>query len=255
MTTLYQIRNWDVHFENSQSRKYRAVSWVPIPNKHDGKSFRRLMQLADGMEIYAAWILLVQVASKCPKRGVLADDDGPLSAGDVSLKCDAPEHVMEKAMTILSSPEIGWLVACSQHAGSGPVADWESTTLNRNERTERNTPLPPKGDGFRIRGLSKAELADTATVLRWLDENRLRLALPDTHETNLRVLAAAAIALADGKNPPRLFRAIVRKLASGDFNSLSDDRLLEAKRRLQTHEQSATIPEVRTALATLKGIE
>jgi hypothetical protein len=47
----------------------------------------------------------------------------------------------------------------------------------------------------------------------------------------------------------------MRKIASGDFSSLSDDRLLDAKRRLNDHEQSRTTPEVRDALGDIGRIE
>lgn len=150
--TQYRVRNWESHFENSQSRKYTTVSWVPMPNKHDGKSLRRLMKMPDGLALYGAWVLIVQVASKCPKRGILADDDGPLTAEDIALKCNASEEQIQHALNVLSSQEIGWiecerwehagstLPVHSQHAGSTLGARWEHATLNRIEqnRTEEN---------------------------------------------------------------------------------------------------------------------
>ncbi len=41
MTARYRVRDWGVHFENSRSRDYKKLDWVPIPNKHDGKGYRR----------------------------------------------------------------------------------------------------------------------------------------------------------------------------------------------------------------------
>ena len=75
MGIRYRIRGWVELFENAQSRKCARLTWVPVPNKHDGKSFRRLMGLPNGPSLYGAWLLLLQVASKCPERGVLADED------------------------------------------------------------------------------------------------------------------------------------------------------------------------------------
>src|SRR5690349_20483359 len=82
MSVTYAIAQWDKLYENSQSRKVDKLRWVPMPNHHDGKGFRRLMMLPDAVEIYGAWALIVQVASKCPTRGVLLDADGPLLADD-----------------------------------------------------------------------------------------------------------------------------------------------------------------------------
>ena len=106
---LYSIRDWDKHFEIAQSRKADRLTWVAMPNKHDGKSYRRIMRREDGPAIFAAWVLIVEVASKCPIRGVLADDDGPLTAEDLECKTDCPAKVFEDALAYLSSPEIGWI--------------------------------------------------------------------------------------------------------------------------------------------------
>lgn len=109
MAMLYRVRDWEAHFENSRSRTYKRLDWVPIPNKHDGKGFRRLIAGEHGPALFAAWVLIVQVASKCPERGVLADEDGPLDADDLCLKTGCPAIVFEQAFEVLSSSKIGWL--------------------------------------------------------------------------------------------------------------------------------------------------
>jgi hypothetical protein len=115
---VYSIRAWNEHFEVSQSRKRKhALNWVALPTKHDGKSFRRLMMMSDGLEIYGAWVLLVQVAAKCPVRGILADADGPLDSADLAIKTGCRQELFDKALKILSAERIGWLV----------VAEWERT--------------------------------------------------------------------------------------------------------------------------------
>jgi hypothetical protein len=85
------------------------MRWVAIPNKHDGKSYRRVTRGEDGAALYGAWCLIVQVASKCPVRGFLADHDGPLDAIDLSDKTCIPESIFQRALEILTSPAIGWL--------------------------------------------------------------------------------------------------------------------------------------------------
>ncbi len=105
----YRIRDWDTLFENSRSRSYKKLDWVPIPNRHDGKGFRRLIAYENGPALFAAWVLIVQVGSKCPQRGVLADEDGPLDADDLSLKTGCPADVFAEAFRVLCLPKIGWL--------------------------------------------------------------------------------------------------------------------------------------------------
>jgi hypothetical protein len=110
MATTYSIRDWEKHFECSQSKRAERLSWVATPNKHDGKSYRRLIQMKNGAALYGAWILIVQVASKCPVRGILADDDGPLSADDIADKTLTDPKLIQSALDACCSKAIGWIV-------------------------------------------------------------------------------------------------------------------------------------------------
>lgn len=105
----YRIKNWDMNFEKAQTRQCNKASWVAIPNKHDGKSFRRITKHDRAAEIFAAWILIVQVASKMPERGLLVDDDGPLDAEDMSDKTGFSAGMFTLAFSVLAEPRIGWI--------------------------------------------------------------------------------------------------------------------------------------------------
>lgn len=119
-SVVYSIRDWNKHYEVAQSRKIDgAMSWVAMPCKHDGLGFRKIMRQPDGSAIYGAWVLIVQVAAKCPSRGVLCDANGPLDASDLSLKTGCPEEVFIRALNYISSKEIGWIV----------VAKWEESPV------------------------------------------------------------------------------------------------------------------------------
>jgi hypothetical protein len=147
MAVVYSIRDWNKAFEIAQSRKRRTPSaWVATPTKHDGKSFRRLMLMEGGVELYGAWMLIVQVAAKCPIRGVLADSDGPLDTSDLAIKTGCPEVVFEKALKALAEPKIGWIV----------VEEWEGGGIMlplHTDNTEQDQPTnqpdtPPNGEGM-----------------------------------------------------------------------------------------------------------
>lgn len=132
MAVLYSIRDWNDNFEVAQSRKLvKALDWVALPTKHDGKSFRRLMLMPDGPEIYGAWVLIVQVAAKCPKRGILADADGPLDTADLAIKTGCRQELFEKALKVLSAERIGWIL----------VGQWESNGRALPPHTDR-TDIP-----------------------------------------------------------------------------------------------------------------
>ena len=107
---VYVIRNWALHFETAESLKRKKHgSWVAMPNKHDGRGYRRIMTEADGRTIYGVWCAMVQVASKMPVRGLLADQDGPLSPDDIATKIGATEEEVERAIAVVTNPRIDWL--------------------------------------------------------------------------------------------------------------------------------------------------
>ena len=60
---LYKIRDWSKLFENNRSRTVERLAWVAIPNRHDGENYSALITSKDGAELFAAWCLIVQVAS------------------------------------------------------------------------------------------------------------------------------------------------------------------------------------------------
>jgi hypothetical protein len=109
--TTYKITNWDEHFEIAQSRKGASwkMRWVAIPNKHDGKSYRRLVKMEEFGNIFAAWVLIVQVASKQVVRGTLEDIDGPITAEDLADCTGLPQQWFELALEVLADKKIGWL--------------------------------------------------------------------------------------------------------------------------------------------------
>lgn len=177
--TTYRIRNWGEHFEKAQTRACKVVSWVPFPNKHDGKGYRRIMRLKDGAAIYGAWVLIVQVASKCKVRGVLADDDGPLSAKDISDKTGLPEKLVENALKALCSKEIGWV----EHVSADSTLIARRNALQLQDRTGQDTtgqglptevcPEPPFGvSGQPSDSASPGDDANQSELIRQPNQKR-----------------------------------------------------------------------------------
>ena len=111
MSILYSIRDWNEHFEVSQTRKVENVRWVPVPVRHDGLRFRRLMAMPAGLEVFGAWVLILQVAGKCKVRGTLATDSGePLTASDLAAMTGTTEKQMKQALQVLTSSPIKWVL-------------------------------------------------------------------------------------------------------------------------------------------------
>lgn len=121
MANLYSIAHWDELYETPETRKLLRLKWVPTPNKHDGLGFRRMVNQSDRSDLFAAWNLILQVASKGQRdreRGKLMRNGAVLSAGDLSLMTGFPEKVFMRALTFFSR-EIGWLVS----SGNGESAE------------------------------------------------------------------------------------------------------------------------------------
>lgn len=190
---VYSIRDWKATFECAQPRKSVAgpLKWVSVPTKHDGKVFSRIMARKDGLMIFASWILLVEVAAKCPIRGLLADADGPLTAADLNLKTRAPSEAFETALKVLSSNEFGWLIRAKWKERAPTVQD--STGQNNNSCCAASAELPQAAasaaveltefvfptSGTRAKDwtLTKAKLAEYITSFPGLDvPAQLRLA-------------------------------------------------------------------------------
>lgn len=135
----YRIKDWDDNFEVSQSRKAERpdrLSWVAVPNRHDGRGYRRLVRQPNGLALYGAWHLILQVASKCPVRGTLADKDGPLSAFDIADKCSVGVEIIEDALKVLCSSEIGWVEQCHWEPATTALPE-QSTILSQQDKQDK----------------------------------------------------------------------------------------------------------------------
>jgi hypothetical protein len=106
---LYKIRNWDEFYENNRSRTVKELSWVAIPNRHDGENFSNIMTHEHGAEIFASFILLVQVASRCQPRGsLLRGHKKPHNSASLSVKTRAPKKWFDIGLDYLEK-NTDWL--------------------------------------------------------------------------------------------------------------------------------------------------
>jgi len=98
-----KIRDWEKHFERDRSRQWKNLQWVPIPNKQ-GKGYRLIMKQKNGLEIFACWIALVEIASACKIRGDLSS----YNIQDLSLLTMIDEDKLRKAINFLSQ-SLDWI--------------------------------------------------------------------------------------------------------------------------------------------------
>ena len=107
----FRIAQWDESHETSESRKYKTLTWVAVPNKHDGLGFSQLKTEADRVELYCGWCLMLQLASRspCGWRGWLVRAGRPLDAKHMAVMTGFPESIFIKALEYFSRPDVAWL--------------------------------------------------------------------------------------------------------------------------------------------------
>ena len=140
----YRISNWDSLFENRASRRVANARWVPVPNKHDGNGFRRVATHERCCEVFTAWNLMLQVASKMPERGVLHDGDSPLDSEDLAMMTGFPKSAFDVAFEVLTRKKIGWLEIPPKQTKSN-FPESESTFPNQSvhRKSSKHTMSPP----------------------------------------------------------------------------------------------------------------
>jgi hypothetical protein len=121
--SVITIVDWAKHYENNRTRVMKHMSWVPMPNSHDGFGYCTLLDHPEGAAHFGAWCALVEVASRCEVRGILMRGNGkPYNTESLSKMTKIPISVWETALPRLVS--IGWVsLEEIQQEGAGSRQD------------------------------------------------------------------------------------------------------------------------------------
>ena len=114
---MYRIKDWGLHYEKAESRRVKTMAWLPMPTRHDGAGFRRVAAHERGPELFAAWVLIVEVAAKMPTRGHLVKDGKPLTVKALHSRTGFAEAIFVLAFKVLTGPEIGRLEVINEDTG------------------------------------------------------------------------------------------------------------------------------------------
>lgn len=204
---MLRIRDWELHFENNRTVDMVSMKWVPIPNKHDGDGFTELLDHPQGMAHFGAWVLIVQVASKCGKpagrcgggetpRGTLRRESGkPHDAHSIARVTGGDLKVIQAAIPRLI--EIGWLEIIPDNSTT------YKTPQEGAEKPQALAAIPQRGDDGK-EGKGK-ELEDPpippkpefspdlpGLVIGYLNEKTGKKFRPETEANRKPILARAA---------------------------------------------------------------
>lgn len=103
-----QIVDWGKHYENNRTRELKKMAWVPMPNRHDGDGYTRLLDHPNGAAHFGAWCALVEVASRCDIRGTLLGSTGEaIETDSLSRMTRIPTEIWAEVLPRLVT--IGWI--------------------------------------------------------------------------------------------------------------------------------------------------
>lgn len=87
----------------------KNMAWIPIPNKHDGDGYTTLVARKNGAALLGAWLVILQVASRCDPRGTLLRSGrkahDPQSIARITR---LPPEILKEALDVCST-EIDWI--------------------------------------------------------------------------------------------------------------------------------------------------
>lgn len=108
---IYRIANWSMLYENNRTRELKSLSWVPFPNSHDGDGYTALMSLKNAEALLGAFVVIVQVASKCDPRGTLLRGPAmPHTAASIARITRFSEKTVQQCLDACCGREIGWII-------------------------------------------------------------------------------------------------------------------------------------------------
>lgn len=150
------VRDWDKHFEVSQSRRApRVLNWFPCPNDLSSDGYTMIMQLDDGQSIYGGWIILCALASKSRDRGRLMRGSSGAwhDAASIARIARAKTAAIQRAIDVLI--DVGWIVdldAVETASAAPPAAKPRKVPAPRASRSPVVDP-EPASDGLHPRAI------------------------------------------------------------------------------------------------------
>jgi len=109
---IYQVVNWESHFEGAKTKTYNNKTTCSMPTKH-GLGYRKLVRNENGAALFGAWCSLIQLLSRHPKeRQGYCTDTGqtqgePYTDADLEMMTDIPKDVFSRLFEITQT--IGWV--------------------------------------------------------------------------------------------------------------------------------------------------
>jgi uncharacterized phage protein (TIGR02220 family) len=166
-----QIVDWAKHYENNRTRELKKMAWVPMPNRHDGDGYTRLLDHPNGAAHFGAWCALVEVASRCDVRGTLVRKGGEaIDSGSLERMTRIPKVVWIEALPRLVI--IGWIKgytvsqegATISQEGATPAQVVTMNGMERKEGKERNITMSGDESPDPVSDLLEEQKTETESI-------------------------------------------------------------------------------------------
>jgi hypothetical protein len=149
---MWFIKDWKTIYETAESRKIKHLTWVAMPNKFDGRGFKRMMRHPDAPVALSCFLLMCQVASRVHKDhrdGRIGNSEAAYCACDLADITGMCEENFEKSFQLLSSQSIAWIEwrGNPRTTGRQPVTPGEFPdalgVIQTDRQTDRHTEVGP----------------------------------------------------------------------------------------------------------------
>lgn len=108
-THAYRIVDWEHHYENNRTRDMKMMAWVPVPVKHDGYGYCKLVSEL-GAAGLGSWLAILQTAAKSHPRGtLLRDRKTPHTAESIAVTTRLKPDIIDKTLKLCCSTDIKWI--------------------------------------------------------------------------------------------------------------------------------------------------
>lgn len=124
---IYRIKGWTDNFESSRSKEIDSCTHIYMPNKQHGMGFTHILSQPDGPGVFGIWTLIAQGCSlqTKPRNGWMTDNGTktgkPWTVQSMSLRWRAKAAIIERALEILTSEDVGWIEVIETDGSSSAV--------------------------------------------------------------------------------------------------------------------------------------
>jgi hypothetical protein len=169
---LYQVVDWNEHFENAKSRTYEKQTYVCVPNKQGGSGWSNVMGEVDGAAVYGIWMSILQLCSRQrrPREGWLTADGKKsgrrLSARELSYQFRRPIEEIHRTLQVVNSERVSFmrLVEGQPEFVNQALKGYPEDTAGPAEGQSTDTLRIPEGYPKDSPGIPEGQSTDTLRI-------------------------------------------------------------------------------------------